>query len=73
VNEDAMTRTVPCPECHRPARVVDSFTVQRATGPVTFLRVQCDGTLSFLVNAEEMAVEDQQPPAGPAGPLGGVA
>ena len=68
-----MTRTVPCPECRRPARVVDTFTVQRAAGPVTFLRVQCEGTLSFLVNAEEMAGEDRQPPSDPAGPLGGVA
>jgi putative ABC transport system permease protein len=53
-----MTRTVLCPECHRPARVVDSFTVQRSTGPAEFLRVQCEGTLSFLVSVEEMDGED---------------
>ena len=48
-----MTRTVLCPECRRAARVVDSFTVQRSTGSVRFLRVQCDGPLSFLVNVGE--------------------
>ena len=68
-----MTRTVLCPECHRPARVVDTFTVQRSAGPVEFLRVQCAGTLSFLVTVEEMDSQNQQPATEPDDPLGGVA
>ena len=60
-----MTRTVLCPECRRPARVVDSFTVQRSTGSVRFLRVQCDGPLSFLVNVEEMDYGNQQQASDP--------
>jgi len=55
-----MTHTVPCPECRRPARVRDTFTLQRSAGPVRFLRVQCDGSLAFLVNAEEMGSARQQ-------------
>jgi hypothetical protein len=60
-----MTRIVPCPECHRPAHVLDSFVLQRPTGPVGDLRVQCEGPLSFLVSVEEMSNlgEKCQPPA----------
>jgi hypothetical protein len=68
-----MTRTVLCPECRRPARVVDSFTVQRSTGSVRFLRVQCDGPLSFLVNVEEMDHGNQQQASEPVDPVHGVA
>jgi hypothetical protein len=68
-----MTRTVLCPECHRPARLVDSFTVQRSTGPVEFFRVQCEGTLSFLISVEEMGGESRQPATEPGDPVGGVA
>ena len=64
-----MTHTVPCPECHRPAQVLDSFTLQRSTGPVRFLRVQCDGSLAFLVNAEEMGSASQPPQADPLEPV----
>ena len=42
-----MSSTVPCPECHRPARVLDSFTEQQVGGPVRYLRVQCEGALSL--------------------------
>ena len=64
-----MTHTVPCPECHRPAHVLDSFTLQRSAGPVRFLRVQCDGSLAFLVNAEEMGNTPQQGQANPVDPV----
>jgi hypothetical protein len=64
-----MTHTVPCPECHRPAQVLDSFTLQRSTGPVRFLRVQCDGSLAFLVNAEEMGSASQPPQTDPVEPV----
>ena len=64
-----MTHTVPCPECHRPAHVLDSFTLQRSTGPVRFLRVQCDGSLAFLVNAEEMGSASQPPQTDPVEPV----
>jgi len=57
-----MTRTVPCPECHRPANLLDSFTLQRRTGPVRYLRVQCEGPLSFLVSMEEMSSVNAQLP-----------
>ena len=60
-----MTYTVPCPECHRPAHVLDSFTLQRSAGPVRFLRVQCDGSLAFLVSAEEVGNASQQGKADP--------
>jgi hypothetical protein len=68
-----MTRTVLCPECHRPARVVDTFTVQRSVRPVEFLRVQCGDSLSFLVSAEEVSRENHQPPTEPDDPVHGVA
>src|SRR5947209_3261451 len=48
-DEDVMSDTVPCPECHQPARVLDGFTVQRANGPVRYLRLQCERPPSFLV------------------------
>ena len=63
-----MTQTGPCPECRGPAHVLDSFTLQRSTGPVRFLRVQCDGSLAFLVNAEEIGSASQQPQADPVEP-----
>jgi hypothetical protein len=66
-NEDAMTRTVPCPECHRPARVLDSFVVRRSAGTLRFLRLQCEGPLSFLVSAEELDGESLQLPRDPIG------
>ena len=68
-----MTRTVPCPERHRPAQVLDSFTLDRATGPVRYLRVQCEGPPPFLVNVEEMDDRHQQPQTDPADPIDGAA
>jgi hypothetical protein len=56
-----MTRTVSCPECHRPAHVVERFTLESPRGPISYLRVQCEGPLSFLVSAEEVD-ESPQPP-----------
>jgi hypothetical protein len=50
---------VPCPECHQPARVLDSFTKERAGAPVRYLHLQCDGPLSFLVTVED--VDDETP------------
>jgi hypothetical protein len=49
-----MSSIVPCPECHRPARVLDSFAEERASGPVRYLRLQCDGPPSFLVTIEDV-------------------
>jgi hypothetical protein len=49
--------------------VLDSFTLQRSTGPVRFLRVQCDGSLAFLVNAEEMGSASQPPQTDPVEPV----
>jgi hypothetical protein len=57
-----MTHTVICPECHLPAHVVDTFTVQRPTGPATFLRVQCEGPLSFLISADEIDSDSRSLP-----------
>jgi hypothetical protein len=61
-DEDDMSSTVPCPECHRPARVLDSFTEQQVGGPVRYLRVQCEGALSFIVSVEDL---DAGTPAAP--------
>ena len=58
-----MSDTVPCPECHQPGRVLDRFTVQRANGPVRYLRLQCDRPPSFLVTVEDL---DDNPPANAA-------
>lgn len=49
-----MTNTVTCPECHRPATVVDRFTLAGADGPIMYLRIRCDGPLSFLASAAEI-------------------
>ncbi|MGH3612928.1 MAG: hypothetical protein ACRDRK_10110 [Pseudonocardia sp.] len=49
-----MTNTVTCPECHRPATVIDRFTLVGAAEPVEYLRIQCDGPLSFLASAAEI-------------------
>ena len=63
-----MSSTVLCPECHRPARVLDSFTEQQGGGtstgggPVRYLRVQCEGALSFIVSVEDL---DTGTPAAP--------
>jgi hypothetical protein len=58
-DEDPMSSTVPCPECHQPAHVLDSFIEERASGPVRYLRLQCDGPLSFLVTVDD--VDDETP------------
>lgn len=58
-DEDVMSDTVRCPECHRPARVLDRFTLQRASGPVRYLRLQCESPPSFLTTAEDL---DDNPP-----------
>ena len=68
-----MTWTVLCPECQRPARVMDTFTVQRSGRPAEFLRVQCGDTLSFLVSVEEVSSGNHQPRTEPDDPLDGVA
>ena len=57
-----MSSTVPCPECHRPARVLDSFTEQQVGGPVRYLRLQCEGPLSFIVGVADL---DNGTPAAP--------
>ncbi|MGH3567129.1 MAG: hypothetical protein ACRDRH_14080 [Pseudonocardia sp.] len=49
-----MTHTVTCPECRRPATVLDRFTLAGADGPVEYLRIRCDGPLSFLASAAEI-------------------
>ena len=59
-----MSDTVACPECHQPVRVLDRFTVQRANGPVRYLRLQCERPPSFLVTVEDL---DDNPPANPRG------
>lgn len=60
----AMTDTVRCPECHQPARVLDGFTSERASGPVRYLRLQCEGPLSFLVTVDDTDVKSPVvPPA----------
>lgn len=58
-----MTSTVACPECHRPAAVLDRFRLDGAGGPVAFLRIRCDGSLSLLMSADEA-----RPAAAPVGP-----
>ena len=55
-----MSSTILCPECHRPARVIDSFTEERASGSIRYLRLQCEGPLSFLVTVEDV---DDEPSA----------
>jgi hypothetical protein len=60
-----MTSTVPCPECHQLAHVLDSFAVPRASSvddTVRSLRVSCDGPLSFLVAVDDVGGD----PVGPA-------
>jgi hypothetical protein len=52
-----MTNTVPCPECHQPARVLDSFTEEHGSGAIRYLRLQCEGPLSFLVAVEDVNEE----------------
>jgi hypothetical protein len=54
-----MSDTVPCPECHEPARVLDRFTEERPGASVRYLRLQCQGPLSFLVAVEDV---DDEPP-----------
>lgn len=49
-----VTTTVPCPECRRPAIVLDRFWSAGTNGPVGYLRIRCDGLLSFLVAADEI-------------------
>lgn len=49
-----MTSTVACPECHRPATVIDRFSLAGTNGPVEYLRLRCDGLLSFLAPADEV-------------------
>lgn len=53
----AMPDTVPCPECHQAARVLEGFTSERASGPVRYLRLQCEGPLSFLVAVDDKDVK----------------
>jgi hypothetical protein len=57
-----MSSTVPCPECRRPAHVLDSFTIEVAGAPVRYLRVQCEGPPSFLVTVEDVADESSLVP-----------
>jgi hypothetical protein len=52
-----MSDTVPCPECHQPARVLERFTVEREGVPNRYLRLQCDGPLTFIVALDD--VEDE--------------
>ena len=49
-----MTSTVSCPECHRPATVLDRFMLAGTRGPVEYLRIRCSGLLSVLVAADEV-------------------
>jgi hypothetical protein len=46
-----MSRTVECPDCHRPAAVLGGFTVPGRDGPVDYLRIRCTGALTLLVPA----------------------
>lgn len=46
-----MSPTVECPDCHRTAVVLNSFTVAGHDGPVEYLRIRCAGTLALLVPA----------------------
>jgi hypothetical protein len=52
--EDMRTSTVICPECHRPATVLDRFTTADPGGPVEYVRIRCSGLLSFLVPSADV-------------------
>jgi hypothetical protein len=62
-DEDPMTSTVPCPDCHRPATVIGRFTTGSAEDPTEFLRIRCTGLLTLLVSAADVAA----PPTDRAG------
>jgi hypothetical protein len=57
-DEDAMSHTVACPECHRPATVLDRFSLAGTDGPVEYLRIRCTGLLSFLTPASEIPADE---------------
>lgn len=44
--------TVRCPECGRPATVLDRFSLAGTAGWACYLRLRCTGPLSFLVAAD---------------------
>lgn len=49
-----MNPTVTCPDCARPATVLDRFVLPSASGPVEYLRIRCSGSLSLIVAAAEV-------------------
>ena len=56
-----MPSTVPCPDCHRPARVLGRFTTGSADNPSEFLRIQCTGLLTLLVPAPAVTPPPDEP------------
>lgn len=43
-----------CPECHRPAPIVDRFTLQSTDGPLEHVKVVCSGGHWFTPLASEV-------------------
>ncbi len=50
-----MTSTFACPECGRPATVVDRFNLTSTDGPIEHVRISCPGRHHFLTAADRVA------------------
>ncbi len=60
-----------CPECGRPAEVVDRFVLDSTDGPVEHAHVRCVDRHHFRLPVEYLAREPRRPAAAVGGGVGG--
>ena len=58
--------TAPCPQCDRPAEIVDRFSLASTSGPYEHVKIVCSGGHWFTLPAEDVEGIPHSVAAGPA-------